>query len=86
VIVAVLGTTISPFLFFWQAAQEVEEERSLGRNLAHRRGATRVELQACRSDEVTGMGDATNSRSLAFVGRLTLAVMVAAALGLVVAS
>ena len=26
-IVAVLGTTISPYLFFWQAAQEVEEER-----------------------------------------------------------
>lgn len=26
-IVAVLGTTISPYLFFWQAAQEVEEVR-----------------------------------------------------------
>ena len=25
-LVAVLGTTISPYLFFWQAAQEVEEE------------------------------------------------------------
>ena len=25
--VAILGTTISPYLFFWQAAQEVEEER-----------------------------------------------------------
>jgi len=25
--VAVLGTTISPYLFFWQAAQEIEEER-----------------------------------------------------------
>ena len=55
VIVAVLGTTISPYLFFWQAAQEVEEERALGRNLAHRRGATRAELAACRSDVVTGM-------------------------------
>jgi len=55
VIVAVLGTTISPYLFFWQAAQEVEEERALGRNLAHRRGATREELAACRSDVVTGM-------------------------------
>ena len=24
-LVAVLGTTISPYLFFWQASQEVEE-------------------------------------------------------------
>jgi Mn2+/Fe2+ NRAMP family transporter len=29
VLVAILGTTISPYLFFWQAAQEVEEERAL---------------------------------------------------------
>lgn len=28
-IVAILGTTISPYLFFWQAAQEVEEEERL---------------------------------------------------------
>ncbi len=27
-LIAVLGTTISPYLFFWQASQEVEEERS----------------------------------------------------------
>ena len=25
--VAILGTTISPYLFFWQAAQEIEEEQ-----------------------------------------------------------
>src|SRR5437868_5092076 len=36
VLVAILGTTISPYLFFWQAAQEVEEERAMGRDLAHR--------------------------------------------------
>src|SRR6266404_3479769 len=30
-IVAILGTTISPYLFFWQANQEVEEEISMGR-------------------------------------------------------
>ena len=29
--VGILGTTISPYLFFWQAAQEVEEERAAGR-------------------------------------------------------
>jgi NRAMP (natural resistance-associated macrophage protein)-like metal ion transporter len=55
VLVAILGTTISPYLFFWQAAQEVEEERSMGRNLARRRGATAEELSACRTDVVTGM-------------------------------
>ena len=55
ILVAILGTTISPYLFFWQAAQEVEEERSRGRNLARRRGATPGELRACRRDVVTGM-------------------------------
>ena len=30
--VAILGTTISPYLFFWQAAQEVEEELNIGVN------------------------------------------------------
>jgi len=29
--VGILGTTISPYLFFWQAAEEVEEERKMGR-------------------------------------------------------
>ncbi len=28
-VVAILGTTISPYLFFWQASQEVEDERAL---------------------------------------------------------
>jgi Mn2+/Fe2+ NRAMP family transporter len=52
----VLGTTISPYLFFWQAAQEVEEERALGhRTLDSGRGATDAELDAARVDVVTGM-------------------------------
>jgi NRAMP (natural resistance-associated macrophage protein)-like metal ion transporter len=55
VLVAILGTTISPYLFFWQAAQEVEEERAMGRNLARRRGATPGELAACRTDVFAGM-------------------------------
>jgi NRAMP (natural resistance-associated macrophage protein)-like metal ion transporter len=54
-LVAILGTTISPYLFFWQAAQEVEEERAMGRDFARRRGATAEELAACRTDVVTGM-------------------------------
>lgn len=44
-IVAILGTTISPYLFFWQAAQEVEEEKAKGRRtIVARRGATKEEI------------------------------------------
>jgi NRAMP (natural resistance-associated macrophage protein)-like metal ion transporter len=54
--VAILGTTISPYLFFWQSGQEVEEERSKGRKTVHaRRGATDEELRAARVDVLTGM-------------------------------
>lgn len=35
-LVAILGTTISPYLFFWQAGQEVEEEKAKGRRLLSR--------------------------------------------------
>src|SRR5882724_6634226 len=44
-LVAILGTTISPYLFFWQASQEVEEEKAVGRRMAvQRHGATDKEL------------------------------------------
>ena len=44
-LVAILGTTISPYLFFWQSSQEVEESKAMGRRmLAARLGATRREL------------------------------------------
>jgi Mn2+/Fe2+ NRAMP family transporter len=39
ILVGILGTTISPYLFFWQASQEVEEERAQGKTLAQRGGA-----------------------------------------------
>jgi|SRR5689334_13160363 len=40
-VVAVLGTTISPYLFFWQASQEVEEMRKvIIFNLVYKPGAT----------------------------------------------
>jgi NRAMP (natural resistance-associated macrophage protein)-like metal ion transporter len=55
VLVGILGTTISPYLFFWQASQEVEEERAMGRTLAQRKGATDAELRALRVDVITGM-------------------------------
>ena len=54
--VGILGTTISPYLFFWQAAQEVEEEREMGRTtVSERKGATDKELRGARSDVFTGM-------------------------------
>ncbi len=44
-IVAVLGTTISPYLFFWQSAQEVEEKNAMGRRMRPRHeDAKKVEL------------------------------------------
>ena len=55
VLVAILGTTISPYLFFWQAAEEVEEERASGRTVAQRKGATGVALNSARADTVAGM-------------------------------
>jgi Mn2+/Fe2+ NRAMP family transporter len=56
VLVAILGTTISPYLFFWQAAQEVEEDRERGKaTLAQRRGSTNLELRIAQKDVITGM-------------------------------
>jgi NRAMP (natural resistance-associated macrophage protein)-like metal ion transporter len=55
-LVAILGTTISPYLFFWQASQEVEEEVQMGRIQLHqRRGATDEELKYAAVDVNTGM-------------------------------
>jgi len=55
VFVGLMGTTISPYLFFWQASQEVEQERAMGRSLAQRQGATDKELKSSRIDIITGM-------------------------------
>jgi Mn2+/Fe2+ NRAMP family transporter len=55
VLVAILGATVSPCLFFWQAAEEVEEEREKGRDLLQRQGATAGELRLARTDTITGM-------------------------------
>jgi NRAMP (natural resistance-associated macrophage protein)-like metal ion transporter len=54
-LVASLGTTISPYLFFWQASQEVEEEKSAGQStLAQRKGATPQELELRNIDVGVG--------------------------------
>lgn len=55
-IVAILGTTISPYLFIWQGNEEVEEKIMQGKKtLAQRKGATAQEIKDMRSDTIIGM-------------------------------
>jgi NRAMP (natural resistance-associated macrophage protein)-like metal ion transporter len=57
VIVAVFGTTISPYLFFWQASQEVEElsaDPDAGA-LAHSPNGARKHLRRIKIDTYLGM-------------------------------
>jgi NRAMP (natural resistance-associated macrophage protein)-like metal ion transporter len=54
--VAILGTTISPYLFFWQAAQEIEEEkRSHSRPLYVAPKKAGPEMARIRQDTLIGM-------------------------------
>lgn len=44
-LVAILGTTISPYLFFWQSSLEVETDKSAGKNTVKaRRGAANEQI------------------------------------------
>jgi NRAMP (natural resistance-associated macrophage protein)-like metal ion transporter len=52
----VLGTTITPYLFFWQASLMVEQEKDEGNiKLADRRGASREEIKEAHFDVNAGM-------------------------------
>jgi NRAMP (natural resistance-associated macrophage protein)-like metal ion transporter len=54
-LVAILGTTISPYLFYWQAGQEIEEQKAKGKkSIAQRRGASVRDISARRMDVATG--------------------------------
>lgn len=54
--VAILGTTISPYLFFWQAAQEVEEERRTHSKPLYVTPRTAgTEMSRIRQDTLIGM-------------------------------
>ena len=57
-VVALLGTTISPYLFFWQAAQEVEDTKAHSQQLPLRRKPSQgaSELARIRLDTLVGMG------------------------------
>lgn len=55
-ICAILGTTISPYLFFWQTSQEVEEQILMGRtSIALRKGASKSDVRSMRIDVWSGM-------------------------------
>jgi len=54
-VVAVLGTTITPFMYFWQSSQAVEEEIKLGLSLEERKGTTKKALKLMRTDITFGM-------------------------------
>jgi len=58
VIVAVLGTTISPYLFFWQASEEAEEERidPAAHPLVERPQEAQSEIRRIEIDTYVGMG------------------------------
>ncbi len=57
ILCAILGTTISPYLFFWQTSQEVEEQIQQGKaTLRQRRTATSTdEIKGMRIDVWSGM-------------------------------
>jgi Mn2+/Fe2+ NRAMP family transporter len=59
-LVAILGTTISPYLFFWQAAQEIEEEkRSHAKPLYITPEKAGPVLKEIRDDTLIGMAFST---------------------------
>jgi NRAMP (natural resistance-associated macrophage protein)-like metal ion transporter len=71
-IVAILGTTISPYLFFWQASQEAEDQRVdvTKRPLIEKHYGARQEFSRIRADTIVGM---------AFSNLIALAIIVTAA-------
>jgi len=72
-VVAVFGTTISPYLFFWQASQEVEEQRGnpQARPIRNAPAQADANFRRIKVDTVIGMGF---SNSVAFFIVLTTAV------------
>ncbi|HET7197611.1 MAG TPA: divalent metal cation transporter [Burkholderiales bacterium] len=77
-LVAVLGTTISPYLFFWQASQEVEEQRATPGHAPLREAPeqAREHLQRIKVDTYIGM---MFSNLIAFCIMLTTAATLHAA-------
>jgi NRAMP (natural resistance-associated macrophage protein)-like metal ion transporter len=71
-VVAILGTTISPYLFFWQASQEAEDQRVdvTKQPLIDKHYGAQKEFHRIRADTIVGM---------AFSNLLAIAIMITAA-------
>jgi NRAMP (natural resistance-associated macrophage protein)-like metal ion transporter len=73
-LVAILGTTISPYLFFWQTSQEVEGEIEEGRrDRVRSEGATRRELLDRKLD--VGLGTLSSNAAMYFIILATAATL-----------
>lgn len=55
IITGVFGTTISPYMFFWEASEEVEEEKESGMIQGGKSLMTRAYLRSLRIDNFVGM-------------------------------
>lgn len=56
ILVALVGASLSPYLYIWQASQEVEEDVSMGRRrLSDRKGTTKAALRSRAGDVLAGM-------------------------------
>lgn len=56
IITGVLGTTISPYMFFWQASEEVEEEKELGlKKIDGKPQVSKAFIRNLRIDNALGM-------------------------------
>src|SRR5205823_12808012 len=56
ILVAIIGTTLSAYLYTWQSNVEVEEEIAQGRTtIEQRKGATQDELRQSQKDIALGM-------------------------------
>jgi NRAMP (natural resistance-associated macrophage protein)-like metal ion transporter len=71
-IVAIFGTTISPYLFFWQASQEAEDQRidAAKHPLIDKHYGARKEFHRIRADTIVGM---------AFSNLIALSIIITAA-------
>jgi NRAMP (natural resistance-associated macrophage protein)-like metal ion transporter len=69
-VVAIFGTTISPYLFFWQAAQEVEDGAAASKTKRVNEASTRRQLRRIEFDTIAGM---------TFSNLIALAIIVSAA-------
>jgi Mn2+/Fe2+ NRAMP family transporter len=55
-LVAILGTSLSPYLFFWQPAEEIDDQLAAGRtSVEERANVDRSELRSARVDTFVGM-------------------------------